>query len=229
MRTLGLLTMVVLILTVIAVPARATEFDFETEIFQFAPDKSNTFELEVGEVHKPGAAVWAEDGQCYSSDETVVTISSNGKVTAVSEGTAYVAIVAGRNLSKVYRYDVVAAGTGSNDSFLDQLKEAPNLIEKNHHTISTIQTVMVIIIAFLLLIGVAASVYIFITAPKCGMSRAWALAPVLSSVFGLIAFIIVRTASKATAAGSNTIVCPTCNAVHPAGTAVCNICGTKLQ
>lgn len=100
---------------------------------------------------------------------------------------------------------------------------------RTQNMIESIHTMIGFVIVLVLLIGVAASVYIFITAPKCGMSRAWALAPVLSSVFGLIAFIIVRTASKATAAGSNTIVCPTCNAVHPAGTAVCNICGTKLQ
>ena len=82
---------------------------------------------------------------------------------------------------------------------------------------------------FVLLIGIAASVYIFVTAPKCGMSRAWALAPVVGNVFGLIAFIMVRTVSKTTAVGNNTIVCPTCNGVHPAGSQFCNICGTKLQ
>lgn len=229
MRTLGILAMVVLMLAAMAMPAMAAGFDFDSEISEFVSDELNTFELEVGEVHKPKGAMWAKKGQCYSSDETVVKVSDNGKVTAVSEGTAFIAIVSSTNLSKVYRYDVFAVGEGRNDSFQNRFEEAQNRIEKTRNTISIFQTVMVVIMVFILLIGIAASVYIFVTAPKCGMSRAWALAPVVGNVFGLIAFIMVRTASKTTAAGNNTVVCPTCNGVHPDGSQFCNICGTKLQ
>lgn len=107
-------------------------------------------------------------------------------------------------------------------SFMNQYRQQKNRIE-------TMQTIMEIIFVVIILAGIATSVYIFITAPKCGMSRAWALAPVVGNVFGLIAFILVRTASKTTAVSTNTIVCPTCNGIHPAGTQFCNICGTKLQ
>lgn len=106
-------------------------------------------------------------------------------------------------------------------SFMNQYQQQKDRIE-------TMQTIIGIIFVVIILSGIAASVYIFITAPKCGMSRAWALAPVVCNVFGLLAFIMVRTASKTTAS-TNTVLCPTCNAVHPAGTQFCNICGTKLQ
>lgn len=100
---------------------------------------------------------------------------------------------------------------------------------RTQNIIESIHTMIGFVIVLFLLIGIAASVYIFVTAPQCGMSRAWALAPVVGNVFGLIAFIMVRTASKTTVAGNNTVVCPTCNGVHPDGSQFCNICGTKLQ
>lgn len=225
MRTLGTLAMVILMLVAMAMPAMAAGFDFDSEISEFVSDELNTFELEVGAVHKPGAAVWAKNGQCYSSDETIVKVSDNGKVTAISEGTAYVAIVSSTNVSKVYRYDVVAVGEGRNDSPI----QLPPAFNRTQNRMNAFMMAGIVIAVIIVSLSIAASVYIFVTAPKCGMSRAWALAPVVGNVIGLIAFIMVRTASKNTASGTNTVVCPTCNGVHPAGSQFCNICGTKLQ
>lgn len=104
-----------------------------------------------------------------------------------------------------------------------------NQYRQQNNRIQTMWNITGVIFVVIILAGIATSVYIFVTAPKCGMSRAWALAPVVGNAFGLIAFILVRTASKTTAVGTNTIVCPTCNGVHPAGTQFCSICGTKLQ
>ena len=90
------------------------------------------------------------------------------------------------------------------------------------------QRVGIIIAVVAVLLLLAEMMYIFIAAPKCGMSRFWALVPLFSNFFGLIVFIIVRTNRK-TSVSTHSITCPTCSGVHPAGTTVCSICGTKLQ
>ncbi len=87
--------------------------------------------------------------------------------------------------------------------------------------------VIIIIVAVSLLIAEIA--YIYIQAPKCGMSRLWALIPLFSNVLGLIVFIIVCSNRKTTATSAYTVTCPTCSGVHPAGTTQCSICGTRLQ
>lgn len=87
----------------------AEDFDFDREIAAFTPDPFNTHELSVGEAHSPQAALWAKDGTCLTSDASVVTVSQDGTVRAVSEGRAYVAIVAVTGMFRVYRYDVVQA------------------------------------------------------------------------------------------------------------------------
>lgn len=89
------------------------------------------------------------------------------------------------------------------------------------------QVVLVVIIVLSLLFLIAEITYILISAPKCGMSRLWALVPLFSSIFGLIVFIVVRSA-KVTTTSTHTITCPVCNGVHPVGTTKCSICGANL-
>lgn len=81
-----------------------------------------------------------------------------------------------------------------------------------------------------LLLILAGCVYIFIEAPKCGMSRAWAIMPLLSYGLGLLAFILVRSKRKSGVKVEQIkkITCPTCGGVHPDNVTFCNICGTKL-
>ena len=88
--------------------------------------------------------------------------------------------------------------------------------------------VVFLLIAVCLSLVIAEIIYIYVTAPKCGMSRLWALAPLFSNVLGLIVFIVVKTNNK-TMSPKNKITCPTCGSVHHVGTAVCSICGTHLQ
>lgn len=216
LRTLIMMVMAVLLLTAATIPALAAEgFDFESALEDFVSSKLNTYTLEVGEKHAPGASVWAQGGgaTCHSSDESVVTVSAGGTVTAVGEGTAYVAIDTG-HMYDMYRYDVVAVGAKENGNRSGGFNFG------------------IVIFTLALLLTFAAVIYIFITAPKCGMTRLWALIPIFSSVLGLLVFIVVRTNRK-TISGSygstKTIVCPTCGGVHPAGTTECSICGTKLQ
>lgn len=85
------------------------ELDYDAIIDSFVPDSLNTFQLSVGDIHKPDAAVWLQGsrGAVYSSDESVVTVTELGKVTAVGQGSAYVIIVGGGRMNACYRYDVV--------------------------------------------------------------------------------------------------------------------------
>lgn len=210
----------ILILTVVAgfllaaaaIPALAAEgFDFESAIEDFVPeDDLNTYTLEIGEKHSPFAAIWAQNGgaSCYSSDKSVVTVSARGTVTAVGEGTAYVAIVTVGGMYEMTRYDVVT--------------------HKGFHLDADV--VFIIMLVVVLLIAAAGVVFILIEAPKYNMSRLWALFPVLGSVIGFIVFLIVRSERKRAAQSSaNIVVCPSCGGIHLAGTLQCPICGWKLQ
>ena len=87
-------------------------------IEDFVPDWNNVEELCVGDVHKADGAIWTEVNfmdmvKTASTDESVVTVSKGGKVTAVGEGSAYVIIavefpVLGVMMHEITRYDVVS-------------------------------------------------------------------------------------------------------------------------
>lgn len=67
---------------------------FQTAIDDFVSTPLNSFTLSIQQTHKPGAALWLKSGgYAYSSDTSVVTVSSGGKVTAVGPGSAYVIII----------------------------------------------------------------------------------------------------------------------------------------
>lgn len=84
-------------------------------------------------------------------------------------------------------------------------------------------------ISVLILLAILAGcVYIYFEAPKLGMSRLWAIMPLLSYGLGLLAFIKVRSRRKALAR-ERKVICPNCGGRHPEKTAFCSICGTKLQ
>lgn len=104
---LSLLLATVLLCSVSLTASAAEGFDFDREIAAFTPDAFNTHELLIGEAHEPQASLWAKDGTCYTSDASVVTVADNGTVTALSEGRAYVAIVAVTGMFQIYRYDVM--------------------------------------------------------------------------------------------------------------------------
>lgn len=93
-----------------AAPALAAEnFDFQAAISEFQPDAFNDKTLTIGQTHQPMGAVWAASGTCYLSNDAVLTIDAQGNVTAVGEGTCYVAIVATTGMYAVSRYTVTAA------------------------------------------------------------------------------------------------------------------------
>lgn len=83
--------------------------DYDAIIDDFTPTELNTFELSVGEEATATFGTVAVNGKTvsYSSDESVVTVTDLGKVTAVGEGSAYVILSSvDGNVSVIYRYDV---------------------------------------------------------------------------------------------------------------------------
>lgn len=103
------------------------EIDYQTMIDSFVSSPLNTFELTIGDAHAPNAAVWlknqAANGTVYSSDESVVTVTQLGKVSAVGEGSAFVVITAQNGaMFEVYRYDVYAAAPEADLSNLPQIE-----------------------------------------------------------------------------------------------------------
>lgn len=82
--------------------------DFEKEIENFEETPLNTKTLKVDQADSPTAAIWAQNGgKCYTSDDSVVAVDSNGTVSAVGEGTAYVIIKSGiGNMFEMYKYKV---------------------------------------------------------------------------------------------------------------------------
>lgn len=80
----------------------------QEEIDTFVETAGNTINLKVGEGHRPSSAVWLNGGggSCYSTNESVITISSTGNVKAVAEGEAFVVIKTQTNMFEVYKYIV---------------------------------------------------------------------------------------------------------------------------
>ncbi len=126
MKRLAVFAVALVLLTAVAIPALADGFDFAPAMEEFESTLLNTTSLAVGQTHLPGASIWAQSGMatCYTSDASVVTVAEDGTVTAVGEGTAYVAIDTGA-MYQMYRYDVTAqpqsssAGNGDSQQFAE--------------------------------------------------------------------------------------------------------------
>ena len=90
--------------------------DFADEIDNFVEDHFNVHELDVDEKAKHGYELFARDGdgEGYSSDESVATISHKGTITAKGKGTAYVLLKAG-NTYKVEKVVVGKSGFSLNN------------------------------------------------------------------------------------------------------------------
>lgn len=111
-RAILVVTLLAAFLCSAAAPALAAEtFDFQAVISEFQPNYFNDNTLTVGQTHQALGAIWADSGTCYTSNADVVTIADDGTVTAVGEGTCYVAVVASTGMYEVSRYTVTAAVT----------------------------------------------------------------------------------------------------------------------
>lgn len=70
-------------------------------------------------------------------------------------------------------------------------------------------------------------IYIFVNAPKCEMTRFWAIVPLVSRLFGLILFIYVFTRKKQ-GKTAKTTTCPNCQCKLNQNSNVCPICGATI-
>lgn len=116
----------------------------------------------------------------------------------------------------------------ANELMQEALEEQEEMMDNASKTFKGFFTFVIVLIIIAVILGLAAMAYIYVEAPKCGMSRAWALVPLFSSFIGLLVFIVVRSNSK-THSSRRTITCPTCSGKYPEGTIECSICGTKLK
>lgn len=179
---------------------------FSLSVTAYASDFS--WDMEIGETFSLGFS----DTPYVSNDTSVVEIRHEG-------GVKYTAVAVGKGTAKI------TGGTWMGHNQDDYIITVYS--SKFDRSISKMGGVLILVVILLALV-IAEITYIFVSAPKCGMSRLWALVPLFSNVLGLIVFIIVRSNRKTTST-ANTIVCPTCNGVHLVGTTTCSICGTRLQ
>jgi len=93
-----------------ALSVTALSDGFEKAIEGFSAQHYNVISLKVGQMHSPLASTWVMGGgEGFTSDPSVVTIDSDGVVTAVGEGSAYIYIVAVTGMDDIYYYTVEAA------------------------------------------------------------------------------------------------------------------------
>lgn len=77
--------------------------DFASEIANFTSTSLNTNTLKIGDTHKP--LTWSS-AKHYVSDTSVINVDSNGEVTAVGKGTAYLITAVDESIYNVYKYVV---------------------------------------------------------------------------------------------------------------------------
>lgn len=232
LRVLFTIIMAAVMFFALAIPASAeTEFEFDSnpqwiqELYAGVGGVNTVFKDNVEE---RGAKV-------YSNNEDILYAEPDGTLVAKSEGTVIVAVVYEDGGCNYYKFSVTAPPSNNVDTssnwIEDQKVEYDTAIKEKQedeiHVMEILGPILILLVVSLVLAEIG---YIFVTAPKCGMSRLWALAPVIGNVFGLVVFLVLRSVAKQnTATTKNVIVCPVCNGRHPYGTDVCSICGTKLS
>ena len=89
---------------------------------------------------------------------------------------------------------------------------------------------IIVIFVLVFAIGIGGAIFVYRDAGKNGMPRIWCLAPLFLFIIGLIIYLAVRSMNKTNGtSATHTLICPTCNCVHPIGTEECSICGRKLK
>lgn len=170
-----------------------------------------------------------------SSDTDVIRVDFDGdkEYTAVAVGVGTAVVFGGEWVNPKSEYEITVTDDDGMSVLDDELSdfhkehnETKDRIERSNKILRVVVIVLAVLLSALL---IAAIVYIFIAAPKCGMSRWWALLPLFSHVLGLLVFIVMRSNRKSQSAFVNTFACPVCSAVHPYGTAVCSVCGKKFS
>jgi ABC-type transport system involved in cytochrome bd biosynthesis fused ATPase/permease subunit len=216
-RTLTVLVMAVLMLTISTIPAMAAGFDSETSNNEITFNKEAT-DFITGAQELLDSIMGNEEEQQASAQNEM----SNIQKEMDESWQQFEEEIKKQQEEWAAKQEEFKKRKEEREK---QREEEWAALEREQKAMET--TVIIIIVTAVLLV-LAEIIYIFIAAPKCGMSRFWALVPLFSNFFGLIVFIVVRSNRK-TSTSTHTVTCPTCSSVHPAGTTVCSICGTKLQ
>ncbi len=222
-----IMTVALVFVLTISVSAQ-TEFEFDSD-----PHCIWTNYITEGEEYTGFLDRVAEGNKFYSNNEDVMYVRDDGILVAKSEGTVAIAEVKEGRLLFYYGFIVRAEETYEDDDdgfLIGGFADDDDDWDDDEEEVNPMVIIGPILIVLVVLLVLAEIGYIFVTAPKYGMSRFWALAPIVGNVFGLIVFLMLKTASKQNnQVSKNVIICPTCNGKHPCGTQVCSICGTKLE
>ena len=226
-----LITIVVaaIMLFALAITASAETFKFDEN-----PNCIWSISIDEGSEYTGFCDRVNEGYKYYSSNKEILFVEEDGTLIAKDTGYAVIAELHDGELSYYYGFTVNAQPKNVNDEFDDWVeerkaeREEERENEKEELTFGDVAPF--IFVSLVLILVLAEIIYIFVTAPKFGMSRFWALAPIVGNVFGLVVFLVLKTAAKQNGATNcaNVITCPVCNAKHPYGTSVCSICGAKL-
>lgn len=114
------------------------------------------------------------------------------------------------------------------DYFEDFAETQNEIYHQANRRIDGFRVFVIVCIVLAVILLIAEITYILIEAPKCGMSRLWALVPLFSNIIGLLVFIVVRSGVKQNNT-LNAVTCPVCTAKHPNGIDTCTVCGAKLR
>ncbi|MBQ6825700.1 MAG: hypothetical protein IJP34_03450, partial [Clostridia bacterium] len=87
-------------------------FAVSYDLSQYIEEKGihTSVELEVGETHTHGSAIWVQNGgESYSSNDNVIKALGDGSVEAVGVGTAYLMNQGSSGMYQIIEYTVVEA------------------------------------------------------------------------------------------------------------------------
>ncbi|MBR6510074.1 MAG: hypothetical protein IKT38_05665 [Clostridia bacterium] len=107
-KILAVLFMAVAIVSSLSLSVFAVSYDLSPYIEEKGIHTS--VELEVGETHMHGSAIWVQNGgESYSSNDNVIRALSDGSVEAVGVGTAYLMNQGTTGMYQIIEYTVVEA------------------------------------------------------------------------------------------------------------------------
>ena len=152
-----------------------------------------------------------------SSDTSVIEIrydDTRCKAVAVGEGYADVYCTSGNNpTTPKYRLYVT-------DFFF---------MEMLYHSFGPYAlTILIVGLIAALILAIFFILYIYINAPKHGLSRWWALLPLLFNIVAVGIYVILRQENSKKVLPNN-VICPQCGSPQTLGTIQCQNCGTRLR
>ena len=139
----------VLLITALAMPVLAAEEpDWQQIEAEFEPTWYNDVELEIGETEKPTASVYLNGGgKVYCSNDSVVSVNSEGVVTGKAEGVAYVIYVTPIGNYESYRFTVVKKSVASDLPLPGFMEDAMGGFQKGitfHSIMSLLVTIFIV-------------------------------------------------------------------------------------